>query len=151
METSGSPKFPSYPFESMPWSQTPAVTSTLALAHQGLLPSALLHGVGFLLQLQDYPMSATIPFFGAQYRAWILASSSFVLRLPGLHVDFATELVANLCSGGIFAFAITHWTTLTNFIPILRGFPRFRVYLGTSSAWLGDPFRNCRNIRLHSG
>ena len=32
METFGSPKFPSYPLKSMPWSQTPVVTSTLAMA-----------------------------------------------------------------------------------------------------------------------
>jgi len=39
-EPFGSPEFPSYPFESRPWSQTPVVTSTLALTHSGLLPSA---------------------------------------------------------------------------------------------------------------
>ena len=39
-ETVGSPKFPSYPFEYMPCSQTPVVSRTLALAYPGLLPSA---------------------------------------------------------------------------------------------------------------
>jgi len=37
--TSGSSQFPSYPFENIPWSQTPVVTCTLALAHTSLLPS----------------------------------------------------------------------------------------------------------------
>ena len=117
MEAFGSPKFPSYPFESMPWSKTPAVTSTLALARQGLLPSACSTASAFpcfhrVSNVRDYTV------FGAQYKAWILAPSSFVLRLPGLHVDFATELVASLCSGGTFASAITHWITITNFTPI---------------------------------
>jgi hypothetical protein len=38
-ETNGSPKFPGYPFEYMPRSSTPVVSSALALAHSGLLPS----------------------------------------------------------------------------------------------------------------
>jgi len=67
----------------------------------------------------------TKDFFGAQYTAWILVPSSSALRLPGLHVDFTTELEANLCSDGTFAFAITHWITLTNFIPIYTGFQGF--------------------------
>ena len=117
METFGSPKFPSYPFESMPWSKTPAVTSTLAMTHQGLLPSACSTASAFSC-MQGLSNVRNHTVFGAQYRAWILAPSSFVLRLPGLHVDFATELVANLCSGGTFACAITHWITITNFFPI---------------------------------
>ena len=40
-ETVGSPKFPSYPFEYMPRSQTPVVSPTLALSRPGLLPSRL--------------------------------------------------------------------------------------------------------------
>lgn len=39
-ETNGPPKFPDYPFEYMPCSQTPVVSSILALSHLGLLPSA---------------------------------------------------------------------------------------------------------------
>ena len=38
-ETGGSPKFPSYPCEDMPRSQTPVVSCALAIAHPGLLPS----------------------------------------------------------------------------------------------------------------
>ena len=126
METFGSPKFPSYPFESMPWSQTPAVTSTLAMAHQGLLPSACstasafscFHRIIHCPRLYRFRGSICPEEMPLGYTAWILAPSSFVLRLPGLHVDFATELVANLCSDGTFALAITHWITITNFIPI---------------------------------
>ena len=38
-ETSGSPKFPGYPFEYMPWSKTPVVSCVLALTYSRLLPS----------------------------------------------------------------------------------------------------------------
>jgi hypothetical protein len=46
-ETDGSPKFPGYPFELMPCSLTPVVSSTLALAHLGLLPSVKLRTSAF--------------------------------------------------------------------------------------------------------
>ena len=67
-ETFGSPEFPSYPFESMPWSKTPVATSTLALTHSGLLPFRLLQSVGVLPHLQDYPMTTTIHFSGLNTR-----------------------------------------------------------------------------------
>jgi hypothetical protein len=38
-ETSGSPKFPGFPFKLMPRSSTPVVSYTLALSYPGLLPS----------------------------------------------------------------------------------------------------------------
>ena len=38
-EIGGSPKFPSYPYEDMPRSQTPVVSCALAKARPGLLPS----------------------------------------------------------------------------------------------------------------
>ena len=39
-EPGGSPKFPSFPCEDMPRSQTPVVSCALALPHPGLLPSS---------------------------------------------------------------------------------------------------------------
>lgn len=59
-----------------------------------------------------YLSSTTIPFSGLNSAACILAPSSSVLPLPGLHVDFATDLLARLWSGGTF----THWVILTNFL-----------------------------------
>src|SRR6266446_1546439 len=38
-ETGGSPKFPSHPYACMPCSQTPVVSSALAILRLGLLPS----------------------------------------------------------------------------------------------------------------
>ena len=117
-ETFGSPKFPSYPFEHMPWSKTPVVTPALAISCRGLLPSVKSRTSAFsgtqhaecLIILTDHNYT----FFGAQYRAYTLVPSSFVLPLPGLHVNFSTEPVANLYSGGTF----THWVTTSSFIPI---------------------------------
>ena len=54
-ETSGPPQFPSHPFENMPWSQTPVVTCTLAIAHAGLLPSTKFSVSAFA------PLSGTYP------------------------------------------------------------------------------------------
>jgi hypothetical protein len=48
-ETDGSPKFPGYPFELMPCSSTPVVSSALALAYSGLLPSATMTTSAFPL------------------------------------------------------------------------------------------------------
>ena len=62
--------------------------------------------------------------------------SSFVLRLPSLHVDFTTELMAGLYSGGASAVCDHPLGNSNQFHPDLRGFPRFRVYLGTSTDWL---------------
>jgi hypothetical protein len=46
-ETIGSPTFPGSPRACLPWSQTPVVSCTLALAHPGLLPSSACMPVGF--------------------------------------------------------------------------------------------------------
>ena len=84
-------------------------------------------------------------FFGAQYTSWILVPSSFVRRLPGLHVDLTTELVANLYSGGTFAFRDHPLDNNNQFHPDLRGFPRFRAYLGARSVWFAIPPLNLNN------
>ena len=54
-KTSGSPEFPSYPHEHMPWSQTPAVPRTLAISLPGLLPSTHWIVSAFILQCRTYP------------------------------------------------------------------------------------------------
>ena len=46
-ETNGSPKFPGYPCKYMPCSQTPVVSSILALAHPGLLLSTQITASAF--------------------------------------------------------------------------------------------------------
>ena len=131
-ETFGSPKFPSYPFEHMPWSKTPVVSFMLAISHIGLLPSAQSKASAFLPHSGSYPNDHNYTFFGAQYRAYTLVPSSFVLPLPGLHVDFSTEPVANLYSGGTF----THWVTISSFIPIYVDSQGFGLTLARELALL---------------
>jgi hypothetical protein len=62
-ETSGSPQFPSYPFENMPWSQTPVVTCTLAITHTSLLPSDTIQRVGFRSAMRRLSLRTTIIHF----------------------------------------------------------------------------------------
>ena len=72
---------------------------------------------------------------GVQHLVGVVPSS-FVLRLPGLHVDFTTELVAGLYSGGTVAVWDHPLGNSNQFHPDLRGIPRFRACLGTSIPWL---------------
>ena len=113
----GSPQFPSYPFEHMPWSKTPVVTCILAKSLVGLLPSAKSNASTFLTLTARVILSDhNYTFFGAQYRAYALDPSGFRLPLPGLPAEFTTELLAKLYSGRTF----TCWVTISNFIPVHR-------------------------------
>jgi hypothetical protein len=101
-ETRGSPKFPSFPCDSLPCSQTPVESVALALTRLGLLPSAPCTASAFprsgpaRLSLR----STTILISGLHHTAWGLAPSGSVLPSRGLHAEFATELLARLYSGG---------------------------------------------------
>ena len=55
-ETFGPPKFPSYPREYMPCSQTPVVGRTLAMTHTALLHSELGTSSAFTQQFRAYPI-----------------------------------------------------------------------------------------------
>jgi hypothetical protein len=67
-ETIGSPKFPSRPFRYMPRSQTPVVSSALAIAHPGLLPSTAFKASAFPRSLRNrvYPSGHDYTHFEAQ-------------------------------------------------------------------------------------
>jgi hypothetical protein len=68
-ETRGSPKFPSSPSEDMPRSQTPVVSSTLALTRPGLLPSGACKPSAFpSIPPEGYPTVHNYTHFGAQSR-----------------------------------------------------------------------------------
>jgi hypothetical protein len=98
----GSPKFPSHPFESMPRSQTPVVSCTLALAHPGLLPSGHCTPSAFpRYRLRLILWTTTLHISGLYHTACVLVPSSFVRPLLGVHVEFTTDLLAKLWSGGI--------------------------------------------------
>ena len=97
-ETDGSLKFPDYPFENMPRSQlqTPVVSYKLTFSLRGLLPSERIKAVGFFHLLADYLMTTTIHFSGLGDAACFLDSSSFVLSLLSVHVEFTTTLLVRL-------------------------------------------------------
>jgi len=68
-ETGGSPKFPSYPYGCMPRSQTPVVSSTLAIPRPGLLPSGACKPSAFpSIPPEGYPLVHNYTHFGAQSR-----------------------------------------------------------------------------------
>jgi hypothetical protein len=79
-ETNGSPKFPGYPFKRMPRSSTPVVSSALALAHSGLLPSARLTASAFPLNCGGFLYVHDYTNFEAQSRG--LCSRFPWLRTP---------------------------------------------------------------------
>jgi len=96
-ETTGSPKFPGYPLELMPCSSTPVVSSALAFAHSGLLPSATMTTSAFPSKKTDgYPLSTIIQISRLNHTACFLALLGFRLPLPDLPARFTTALLARL-------------------------------------------------------
>jgi len=102
-ETSGSPKFPGYPLELMPCSSTPVVSSALALAHSGLLPSVSMrtsafppYTLAFISTNNNIRLSTIIQISGLIHTACFLAYLGFRLPLPDLPARFATALLATL-------------------------------------------------------
>ena len=94
--------------------------------------------VGFPLHttLRDILVSTTLLISGLHHAACLLAPSSFVHPWLGVHVEVAPDRRARLSSGGTCALALTHWVTTTHFMRSLS-IPRFRAYLGATSAMLG--------------
>ena len=82
-ETNGSLRFPGYLCADMPCSQTPVVSSALALAHSGLLPSACVTASAFPPNCCGYPLSTIIQISRLNHTACLLAPPGFGLPLPG--------------------------------------------------------------------
>jgi hypothetical protein len=144
-EPMGSPTFPSPPAACLPRSQTPVVSCTLAWSPPGLLPSGHWTPSAFPhYRLRSILWTTTRHISGLHHAADLLVPSSCVLPWLGGHVECTTDLLARLWSGGICTSPVrTHWATTTNFMGSLP-IPRFRVYLGTTSAWLGSLARGSR-------
>jgi hypothetical protein len=80
-ETCGSLKFPDYPFDCMPCSQTPVVSPTLAITHSGLTPSGHSTPSTFPFGFPKvYPDDHNYTHFGAQSHS--LQPRSIRLRTP---------------------------------------------------------------------
>jgi len=132
-ETNGSPEFPRQPCECMPWSQTPVVTSTLAIACPGLLPSGFLRPSAFTSHTNgSYHQTTTIDLSGLNTEPTSLihlASDSRYRAYPQTSL-----LTCRLGFGqvGLVAIAATHPLVRNNqFLPRM-GLPRLWIYLGTT-------------------
>ena len=96
-ETGGSPKFPSYPSEDMPRSQTPVVSCALASIAHRIVAFRRMQTVGFGLDAAEaILLTTTIHISGLNDAACLLAPSSFVRPLLGWHVEFAPDRLARL-------------------------------------------------------
>jgi len=85
----------------MPRSQTPVVSCALASVARRIVAFRRLQPVGFDLDTAEaILLTTTIHISGLNHAACLLAHSSFVLPLLGWHVEFVTDLLARLSSGG---------------------------------------------------
>ena len=101
-EACGPPKSPSYPYECMPWSQTPVVSQTHRHSAPRTAAFRRMQSVGFPLPLhrESILLTTTTSISGLNTQPAPSIPSSFVLPLLGLHVDFTPDLSAILWSGG---------------------------------------------------
>ena len=100
-ETFGSPKFPSYPSEDMPRSQTPVVSCALACIAPRIAAFRCLQTVGFYLDTAEAILvTTTLHISGLHHAAYMLVPSSFVRPLLGVHVAFPPDRLARLWSDG---------------------------------------------------
>ena len=150
-ETGGSPKFPSYPYGCMPRSQTPVVSSTLAISRPGLLPSGACKPSAFpSLPLKDILVSTTLHISGLHHAACVLATPGFVRPLTGRHAGSLLTGWLGVSQVGLKPAVLTYWVTTTNFIGFLL-LPRFRTYLGASKRLLGKDLANGTSGSFASG
>jgi len=107
----------------MPWSQTPVVSRILAIAHPGLLLSDTLNRVSFHLNLPRFIlMTTTIHISGLNTEpASLLPPASDSRCRVCLRIQLLTCRL-NFSQVGLsrYSTGITHWVTLTNFIPTYR-------------------------------
>jgi hypothetical protein len=123
----------------MPWSQTPVVTSALALTHSGLLPSEPLNAVGLLPHCGVILMTTIIHFSGLNTEPAPSVPPASYSRCRVCTWIFLLTCWLNFSQVGFsrFTIRITHWVTITNFINIYL-IPRSRIYLGTKIPLLGN-------------
>ena len=98
-----------------------------------------LETVGFPLDptWRDILVSTTILIAGLHHAACILATPGSVQPLAGMHAGSLLTCWRGFRQVGLEPFPVlTHWATTTNFMGLLP-FPRFRAYLGATSAGFG--------------
>lgn len=139
-EIGGSPTFPSSPCGDMPRSQTPVVSCPLALARAGLLPSGPWKPSAFLSVY--FGEISLCPRLYA-LRGSITRPASSLPPAPYVHCWVCTWSVLltgwrGVGQGGLEPSVLTYWVPTTHFMGF-RPVPRFRAYLGTTTAWLARP------------
>jgi hypothetical protein len=128
-ETFGSPKFPGYPCDCMPCSQTPVVFCSLAIAQTKLLPSVVQTTSAFV----RFPELILRPPC-ARFRGSITQPAA--LLRPASDSRYRAYPRISLLTGwlsfdqvGFSRYAITHWATSSNFMDSLP-LPTIWAYLG---------------------
>ncbi len=126
----GSPQFPSYPFEHMPWSKTPVVTCTLAMTHAGLLPSAKSKASAFPSSFRELSLrTTTIHFSGLNTEpAPLLHPAPDSRCRVYLWISLLTRWLT-FRQIGLSLTTITYWVTISNFTS-LWSLPTIRASLG---------------------
>ena len=83
-------------------------------------------------------LSTTIPISGLDHMACALATPGSVPLLAATHAGSLLTCWRGFCQVGLEPSPVlTHWATATNFMGLLP-LPRFRAYLGATSAWFGQ-------------
>ena len=103
----------------MLWSQTPVVSLMLAITYVGLLPSGQLTPSAFSHTSGIIPMTTTVHFSGlnTQPASLIHPASDSPLRV-GPRTSLLTGWLTFSQVGLESLLILTHWVTITNFIPL---------------------------------
>ena len=134
-ETGGSPEFPRHPFERMPRSQTPVVSSSPAQSRTGLLPSGHCTPSALGPVARTYPWTTTIHFSELNDAACVLALP--LLRTPPLSGRPSVRLPTGWLTFGRVGLEDSTPShplgDFDRFYGLLHPIPLPRIYLGTSS------------------
>lgn len=146
-ETHGSPEFTRLPYECVPWSQSPVVTSTLAMTCPGLLPSGFL-GPSVLTSTAtgSYHQTTTIDFSGLNTEAVFFIRLASDSRYQVYHQASLLTCRLSFVQVGLAAITATHLLTGNNQLLSRTGLPRLCNYLGTT----GNSFKKKDRLQLCS-
>ena len=133
-ETNGSPEFPRQPCECMHWSLTPVVTSTLAIAYPGLLPSSFLRPSAFTSDIMEAIISPRLGFSGLNTEPASLIHLASDSRYRAYPQTSLLTCRFGFGQVGLAAIAATHPLVRNNQFLSRTGFPRLWIYLGTTGS-----------------
>jgi len=89
----------------------------------------------FTTALRDLLVSTTIRISGLDHAACILATPGSAHPLARMHAGSLLTCWRGFRQGGLARGVLTYWVTTTDFMGF-RPLPRFRAYLGATSAGL---------------